>query len=79
MKPRQGAAALPREVRIIGGQWKRSKLPVADKPGLRPTPERVRETLEWADWKIPEALWADLSALPFATDDPEATRQYSAG
>jgi 16S rRNA (guanine(966)-N(2))-methyltransferase RsmD len=35
----------PHEVRIIGGQWKRSKLPVADKPGLRPTPDRVRETL----------------------------------
>ena len=33
------------EVRIIGGLWKRSKLPVADKPGLRPTPDRVRETL----------------------------------
>jgi 16S rRNA (guanine(966)-N(2))-methyltransferase RsmD len=37
--------ALPKEVRIIGGQWKRTKLPVADKPGLRPTPDRVRETL----------------------------------
>jgi len=36
---------LPREVRIIGGQWKRSRLAVADKPGLRPTPDRVRETL----------------------------------
>ena len=35
----------PHEVRIIGGQWKRSKLPVADVPGLRPTPDRVRETL----------------------------------
>lgn len=33
------------EVRIIGGQWKRSKLPVADAPGLRPSPDRVRETL----------------------------------
>ncbi len=33
------------EVRIIGGQFKRTKLPVADKPGLRPTPDRVRETL----------------------------------
>ena len=33
------------EVRIIGGQWKRSLLPVANKPGLRPTPNRVRETL----------------------------------
>ncbi len=38
-------ARAPHEVRIIGGQWKRSKLPVADKPGLRPTPDRVRETL----------------------------------
>lgn len=36
---------LPHEVRIIGGQWKRTKLPVADRPGLRPTPDRVRETL----------------------------------
>ena len=33
------------EVRIIGGQWKRSKLPVPPVPGLRPTPDRVRETL----------------------------------
>ena len=39
------AATAPHEVRIIGGQWKRSKLPVADRPGLRPTPSRVRETL----------------------------------
>lgn len=35
----------PQHIRIIGGQFKRSKLPVADKPGLRPTPDRVRETL----------------------------------
>src|SRR5438045_8665703 len=35
----------PHEVRIIGGVWRRSKLPVADVPGLRPTPDRVRETL----------------------------------
>jgi len=35
----------PHAVRIIGGAWKRSKLPVADRPGLRPTPDRVRETL----------------------------------
>jgi 16S rRNA (guanine966-N2)-methyltransferase len=33
------------EIRIIGGLWKRTKLKVADKPGLRPTPDRVRETL----------------------------------
>lgn len=47
---RQGAAATPvvrpkHEIRIIGGQWKRSKLQVDDRPGLRPTPDRVRETL----------------------------------
>ncbi len=33
------------EVRIIGGQRRRTKLLVLDKPGLRPTPDRVRETL----------------------------------
>jgi 16S rRNA (guanine(966)-N(2))-methyltransferase RsmD len=32
-------------VRIIGGPRKRTKLPVVDRPGLRPTPDRVRETL----------------------------------
>src|SRR5213592_3976383 len=36
---------LKNEVRIIGGLWRRTRLPVADKPGLRPTPDRVRETL----------------------------------
>ena len=41
----RAAASAPHEVRIIGGQWKRTKLPVADRPGLRPTPSRVRETL----------------------------------
>ncbi|MDP2264364.1 MAG: 16S rRNA (guanine(966)-N(2))-methyltransferase RsmD [Hydrogenophaga sp.] len=35
----------PQEVRIIGGLWKRTPLPVADQAGLRPTPSRVRETL----------------------------------
>ena len=39
------SASSRHEVRLIGGQWKRSKLPVADRPGLRPTPDRVRETL----------------------------------
>src|SRR3954469_5837968 len=37
--------SLPNQVRIIGGTWKRTLLPVADRPGLRPTPDRVRETL----------------------------------
>ena len=44
-KPAVKRPARPSEVRIIGGQWKRTRLSVADKPGLRPTPDRVRETL----------------------------------
>jgi 16S rRNA (guanine966-N2)-methyltransferase len=38
------------QIRIIGGVWKRSVLRVVDRPGLRPTPDRVRETLfNWID------------------------------
>lgn len=44
-KTRAPGARLPGEVRIIGGQWKRTRLAVPDRPGLRPTPDRVRETL----------------------------------
>jgi D-threo-aldose 1-dehydrogenase len=42
-------------------------------------PERVAETLDWAARPIPEALWAELAALPFGTGDPEATRVYRPG
>lgn len=35
----------PHKVRIIGGQFKRTAIPVVDVPGLRPTPDRVRETV----------------------------------
>ena len=44
-KPPRHAAPQTHEVRLIGGLWKRTKLKVFDKPGLRPTPDRVRETL----------------------------------
>ena len=68
--PRPARGPLPREVRIIGGQWKRTRLPVADKPGLRPTPDRVRETLfNWLDhdlagWRCVDAF-AGTGALGF--------------
>ena len=53
----------PREVRIIGGLWKRSKLPVADRPGLRPTPDRVRETLfNWLGQSLDGLACLDLYA-----------------
>jgi D-threo-aldose 1-dehydrogenase len=42
-------------------------------------PERVRETLDWARFPIPEAAWSELAAAPFSTDDPEATRDYKLG
>ncbi len=32
-------------MRIIGGAWRRTPILVADSAGLRPTPDRVRETL----------------------------------
>lgn len=44
-RPARPRAAQSHEIRIIGGLWKRTKLKVADKPGLRPTPDRVRETV----------------------------------
>jgi 16S rRNA (guanine966-N2)-methyltransferase len=45
VSPAKKTANAPHEVRIIGGQWKRTKLAVPDREGLRPTPVRVRETL----------------------------------
>lgn len=54
--------SLPHQVRIIGGIWKRTKLEVADRPGLRPTPDRVRETLfNWlghdlSGWRVVDAF-----------------------
>ncbi|MCB1610306.1 MAG: 16S rRNA (guanine(966)-N(2))-methyltransferase RsmD [Xanthomonadales bacterium] len=51
------------EVRIIGGSLKRSKLPVPDRPGLRPTPDRVRETLfNWLGPSVRGARALDLCA-----------------
>jgi 16S rRNA (guanine966-N2)-methyltransferase len=70
MPARPPRSPLPREVRIIGGQWKRTKLPVADRPGLRPTLDRVRETLfNWlgqdlSGWRCLDAF-AGTGALGF--------------
>ena len=32
-------------------------------------PERIAQTLEWANWPIPDAAWDELLALPYATED----------
>ncbi|MEN3276861.1 MAG: rRNA (guanine966-N2)-methyltransferase [Massilia sp.] len=43
----------PQQVRIIGGAWKRRLLPVLDALGLRPTPDRVRETVfNWINHQL---------------------------
>ena len=42
-------------------------------------PERVAQTLEWARFPVPDALWEEVKSLPFAIDDPEATRDYKPG
>lgn len=50
-------------VRIIGGRWRGTKLPVPDVPGLRPSSDRVRETLfNWLQPALPGARVLDLFA-----------------
>ena len=40
-------------VRIIGGKWRGRKVSFAPVPGLRPSPDRVRETLfNWLQWEV---------------------------
>ncbi len=53
----------PQQVRIIGGKWKRSLLPVTALPDLRPTPSRVRETLfNWL-YSFFDGRWDDKVCL----------------
>lgn len=53
----------PGHVRIIAGTLRGSKLPVPDRPGLRPSTDRVRETLfNWLQMKVPGARVLDLFA-----------------
>ncbi|WP_181321744.1 16S rRNA (guanine(966)-N(2))-methyltransferase RsmD [Trinickia symbiotica] len=65
----RGKAATPdrsgkqHTVRIIGGDWKRTPLPVLDLEGLRPTPDRVRETLfNWLGQRLDGQRCLDLFA-----------------
>ena len=70
---RTAPTARPHTVRIIGGRWKRTPLRVADLDGLRPTPDRVRETLfNWLAHLRPDVerlrgldLFAGSGALGF--------------
>ncbi len=54
---------MPGVVRIIGGKWRRRRLGFPALPGLRPTPDRVRETLfNWLQPVLPGARCLDLFA-----------------
>ena len=56
-------AKLPGEIRIVGGQYKRTKIPVPNRAGLRPTPDRVRETLfNWLGQDLTGWRCADVFA-----------------
>jgi 16S rRNA (guanine966-N2)-methyltransferase len=63
-----GGQRSPGRLRIIGGHWKRTPIPVPELPGLRPTPDRVRETLfNWlgqdlSGWRVLD-LFAGSGAL----------------
>jgi len=64
---------VPRRIRIIGGAFRRSVIPVADAPGLRPSPDRVRVTVfDWLSHLRPDMarlrgldLFAGTGALGF--------------
>jgi 16S rRNA (guanine(966)-N(2))-methyltransferase RsmD len=59
-RPRNAPA---RQVRIIGGVWKRTPLPVPDAEGLRPTPDRVRETVfNWLNHLL-DGAWTQAHCL----------------
>lgn len=51
------------QIRIIGGRWRGRKLPVLHAEGLRPTTDRVKETLfNWLQFDLHGARVVDLFA-----------------
>ena len=42
-------------------------------------PERIAQTLAWAEFPISADVWKELLALPYELDDPEAKREYKLG
>ncbi|HHT00087.1 MAG TPA: 16S rRNA (guanine(966)-N(2))-methyltransferase RsmD [Thiomicrospira sp.] len=60
-RPANSKAGKLGEVRIIGGDWRGRKLPVLSAIGLRPTSDRVRETVfNWLQFEIPGANCLDV-------------------
>lgn len=64
------------EVRIIGGRWRGRKLRFPALPGLRPTGDRLRETLfNWLQFEVPGARCLDLFAGSGALGLEAASRE----
>ena len=62
-KPKRTSTGGRNQLRIIGGHWRGRKLGFPDLPGLRPTPDRIRETLfNWLQQQVPGARCLDLFA-----------------
>lgn len=63
MPKRSSKKSQPASVRIIAGDWRGRRLPVLDKPGLRPSTDRTRETLfNWLMGELAGARCLDLFA-----------------
>jgi 16S rRNA (guanine966-N2)-methyltransferase len=61
--PVSGRGASSRLLRIIGGTWRGRRLRFPPQPGIRPTPDRVRETLfNWLAPRVPGGRCLDLFA-----------------
>ncbi len=57
----QSKHPMPGQIRIIGGLWRGRKLPVAKVAGLRPSPNRLKETLfNWISNDLPQSCCLDL-------------------
>lgn len=63
LKTESNASGGRNSVRIIGGGWRGRRVSFPDIPGLRPTPDRVRETLfNWLQHAIVGSRCLDLFA-----------------
>lgn len=70
--------ALEGQLRIIAGRWRGRKLNFLDREGLRPTPDRVRETLfNWLQTDVPGSRCLDLFAGSGALGFEAASRGAS--
>jgi 16S rRNA (guanine966-N2)-methyltransferase len=62
-KSQKPAPGKRNSLRIIGGRWRGRRVHFPDSPGLRPTPDRVRETVfNWLQFSLAGARCLDLFA-----------------